>query len=121
MASAAALVMLRIPQKLEPYRRDHPLCGRGDRSNGMFFIPHMRLVIIASAGGGWEHVSVSHANRCPTWDEMEFVKRLFWEPDDVVMQLHVSERHHINVHRFCLHLWRPLNAEIPLPPKEFVA
>src|SRR5690606_32119583 len=102
-------------------RRDHPFCGRGDRHNGAFHIPAKGLFIIASAGGGWEHVSVSHPDRCPTWDEMAQVKQLFWAPDDAVMQLHVPVRDHINVHPFCLHLWRPLDAEIPLPPKEFVA
>ena len=28
------------------------------------------MAIIASWGGGWEHVSVSLRNRCPTWEEM---------------------------------------------------
>ena len=37
------------------------------------------VVIVASWGGGWEHVSVSLARRCPTWEEMCMIKDLFVE------------------------------------------
>lgn len=52
------------------------------------------LLVIASSGDPavpWEHVSVSvsGARRCPTWEEMDAVKRLFWADDETVMQLHV--------------------------------
>lgn len=78
------------------------------------------LVVIAGAELGWEHVSVSLASRTPTWKEMCKVKDLFW-PDDVpVMQLHPAKADHINLHPNCLHLWRPLDANIPLPPKIMV-
>ncbi len=70
----------------------------------------------------WEHVSVSLANRCPTWGEMDFVKSGFWEPEETVIQLHVPRSQHLNFHPNCLHLWRPLGGvEIPLPPPETVA
>lgn len=80
------------------------------------------LKIIASPGDAnedvpWEHVSVSTRNRCPNWTEMCFVKDLFWEPEETVMQLHPPRSQWINQHPYCLHLWRPLNAEIPLPPR----
>jgi hypothetical protein len=65
----------------------------------------------------WEHVSVSLPNRCPTWKEMDWVKDVFWRDDEVVMQLHVAKSDHINRHPYCLHLWRPITAAIPLPPK----
>ncbi len=32
------------------------------------------VAIVASWGGGWEHVSVSLPRRCPTWDEMCLIK-----------------------------------------------
>ncbi|MGE4340539.1 MAG: hypothetical protein AB7E55_32005 [Pigmentiphaga sp.] len=91
---------------------------------GQFIVPNPtpgcpELRIIASSGGCgimWEHVSVSTAIRCPTWDEMAWVKDAFWFPDEVVMQLHVAKDNHVNVHQFCLHLWRPLAAAIPTPP-----
>jgi hypothetical protein len=74
------------------------------------------LWVIASKGDGWEHVSVSKATRTPSWAEMEFIKRLFFRPDEVCMQLHVSETDHISFHDHCLHIWRPLADVIPLPP-----
>jgi hypothetical protein len=80
-----------------------------------------RLKIIVSPGDAnenipWEHVSVSCANRCPNWPEMSYVKDLFFDAEETVMQLHPPRSQYINNHPFCLHLWRPLNEKIPLPP-----
>lgn len=74
------------------------------------------LSVIAATGEGWDHISVSTPTRCPTWAEMEQVKRLFFKPDETAMQLHVPPRAHISVHPHCLHLWRPHDAPIPVPP-----
>ena len=82
------------------------------------------LNIIASSGDPevrWEHVSVSLEKRCPTWEEMAFVKDLFWLPTETVMQLHVPEADHKNLHPFTLHLWKPKDHEIPRPPGFTVA
>lgn len=79
--------------------------------------------VIAAADAGWDHVSVavgSAVPRCPDWSEMEFVKRLFFSPDETAMQLHVPVREHISNHDHCLHLWRPHDRPIPLPPASFV-
>src|SRR3954470_90416 len=37
---------------------------------------------------GWEHVTVAgiHPDRTPSWDEMGFVKELFWMPEEWVVQ-----------------------------------
>lgn len=70
-----------------------------------------RLRVIVSAGQGWDHVSVSLPNRCPTWEEMDFVKNLFFKEDEVAMQLHVNGKTKINLHPYCLHLWRPQGKE----------
>lgn len=78
------------------------------------------LTVIATSGGGWDHVSVSRPHRTPSWAELEHVKRLFFRDDEVAMQLHVPPRDHVNVHPNCLHLWRPHDVAIPLPPVEFV-
>jgi hypothetical protein len=96
----------------------------GSGPNGKFFVRrsprHPRLTIIVSDGMGWEHASVSAPGRTPTWDEMQWVKEQFWEPEDVVMQLHPPESEYVNCHPYCLHLWRPLLSEIPVPPSVFV-
>lgn len=83
-------------------------CQRGD------------LRMIVSWGMGWEHVSASLPHRCPTWEEMCRIKGWFWEPEDVVMQLHPRESQYVNLARYCLHLWRPTEHVIPEPPSIFV-
>lgn len=117
-------------EHLEPWRISHPLWGRGIGRCGCFVIDRrgslpdvvpIGLKMISSDGGGWEHVSVSLPTRCPTWDEMCWVKDQFWRPAEVVMQLHVEPDKHVNIHPFCLHLWRPRSGTvIPRPPRDFV-
>lgn len=95
-----------------------------DGNNGLFMVPipnsRETVRVIASDGGGWEHVSVSLVNRCPTWEEMCAVKDLFWSAEDCVMQLHPPRSEYVNHHPFCLHLWRPIGRDIPQPPSFFV-
>ena len=78
------------------------------------------LHVVASSDAGWDHVSVPHPKRVPDWAEMEHVKRAFFRDDETAMQLHVPPARHINVHPNCLHLWRPIDQDIPLPPADFV-
>jgi len=66
---------------------------------------------------GWEHVSVSLEHRCPTWDEMAYVKRLFWLDEETVIQIHPPEKDYVNYHPYCLHLWRNIRQEFIMPPR----
>ena len=110
-------------------------------NNGFFVIPHNRIVCYffncqVSDGMEWEHVSITltkeeiifigngrhtkkirikAVERCATWEEMCYVKSLFWEDEQEVMQLHPPKSSWINNHPFCLHLWRPTKENIPLP------
>ncbi|MDT8284911.1 MAG: hypothetical protein RQ767_05245 [Thermovirgaceae bacterium] len=117
---------------LEKYRVQNQLYPRtepGER-NGCFVLPHngIQLCCICSDELGWDHVSVSVRSkdgkklvkRTPSWEEMEHIKRQFWEASEIVVQYHVAEADHINVHPFVLHLWRDQNSVYPLPPKEMV-
>ena len=94
--------------------------------NGMFRVtypPTGRTVhILASNGGGWEHVSISieGANRCPTWEEMSWVKDQFWRSDEWVIQFHPAAEDYVNCHPYVLHLWAPLGVDFPHPPAEYV-
>ena len=96
----------------------------GDGTCGSFVVPspidRAAMRIVASSGEGWDHVSVSRANRCPNWPEMEHVKRMFFGDDETAMQLHVPTTDHVNCHPHCLHLWRPFDGNIPRPPAIFV-
>jgi hypothetical protein len=106
---------------LEKYR-DLSTSYRGDRY-GWFIVHRAKgtLRMMASEGDKtvpWEHVSISPAERrTPTWAEMSYVKSLFWGPEECVMQLHPPESVYVNLHPYTLHLWKPTQAEIPLPPK----
>lgn len=117
----------------EPSRdTTHPTLASSltDGNNGAFWLespePGWKLATIASDGEGWEHVSV-HAfrndgrqQRTPTWREMAYVKDMFWDDADVVMQLHPRRSEYINTHSYTLHLWRPTTATIPTPPSILV-
>ena len=63
----------------------------------------------------WEFVGVEAPGRCPTWDEMAWVKEQLWEPEDVVIQIHPSQSRYVNSSEFTLWLWRPIHCEIPQP------
>lgn len=92
----------------------------GDDTCGAFILRSPvdggELHVIAAAAEGWDHVSVTCKDRCPTWAEMEHVKRRFFKEDEVAMQLHVAPKNHINFHSRCLHLWRSHSGDPPLPP-----
>lgn len=79
-----------------------------------------RQYVIASWGGGWEHVSVSLARRCPTWEEMCMVKDIFWGEEECVVQFHPPRSEYVNRHPYCLHLWKKIGEEYETPPKEYV-
>jgi hypothetical protein len=98
----------------------------GNHEAGCFKVPsptdpHIELSVIAATGEGWDHVSVSTPRRTPNWAEMEHIKRLFFEDGETAMQLHVPVQSHISCHPHCLHIWRPQNGSIPLPPSWMVA
>jgi hypothetical protein len=79
------------------------------------------MIVVFSWGDGWDHVSVSYNNRCPTWDEMCYIKKLFFKPDEWTIQYNPSDQDNINLFPYCLHLWRPQNEKIPKPPKYMIA
>lgn len=95
--------------------------------NGAFRFPvpgEARAVCcIASDGEGWQHVSVSFGSEnthIPPYHVMCAVKNLFWEPEDWVVQFHPAKSEHVNNHPGVLHLWRPLNEKMPVPPSILV-
>lgn len=111
---------MKFSPKLEKYRLT--AYSAPNDEYGLFMVPgpyNCVLKVIASSGVDemrWEHVSVSLSNRCPNWMEMCFIKDLFWDEEETVMQLHPPKSKWINVHPYCLHLWRPLDTAIPTPP-----
>lgn len=95
-------------------------------NNGFFIFPHYRINNYEircqiSDGEGWEHVSVTigkkneSATRNPTWDEMCWVKSMFFNEEECVIEYHPPKSEYVSCHPFCLHLWRPIGIELPLP------
>lgn len=115
-------------QQINRWRiREGPLASTNKfGNNGAFMIPgpdgKTTLNVIASDELGWEHVSVSlrMETRCPTWQEMCFVKDIFWNEDEVAVQYHSAKADYVNCHLFTLHLWRPVDASFPVPPPHLV-
>lgn len=116
---------------LNDYRR--PYHGvMGDETCGNFIIPstsgNFKYHVIASSSDGWDHVSVSLlANnekdiieRCPKWNEMCFIKDLFFEDEEEAFQFHPKKSEYVNIHPYVLHLWRPLEQGIQKPPTYMV-
>ena len=111
-------------QEIERYRirKGDAAIDESYGNNGIFRVPvgTRNCHVIASDGLGWEHVSVSFSDRCPTWGEMCQIKDLFWGDDEAVMQLHPPKAIYVNNHPYCLHLWRPIEEVIPFPPSGLV-
>lgn len=102
-------------------RHRHIIPDRGDDGFALQIEFHgAELRIIASWGLDWDHVSIHIEGRCPTWAEMCFVKNIFWENSECVIQYHPPDKQYIDVHSHCLHLWRPQKTEIPMPPLNLV-
>lgn len=116
---------MKIDRQVEKFRvRQGPIASNTGDDFGGFLLPGpcgRTLTVIASSGDeesgiDWEHVSVSTPKATPNWSEMCWVKELFFDSEQTVMQLHPPKSRWINNHAYCLHLWRPLKEKIPLPP-----
>jgi hypothetical protein len=106
--------------------------GPGNHKTGVFQVLHGAgrggLCVIASAGDGWDHVSVSCQHRIPLWSEMEHIKRLFFKPTEYAFQLHPPIEDYIDGSYpggqalNTLHLWRPIPPmpQCPRPPRYMV-
>lgn len=103
---------------------------RNSSKSGFFLfkspIDSRTVRVIASASHGWDHVSISRTDRCPTWEEMEWMRRKFFRPDEFAFQYHAPIADYVDG-KFkgncptCLHLWRPWESGgFTVPPKWMV-
>jgi len=118
----------RISPKHAPSKKGDPFGWFQIPSPDKNRVTKTNLMCLASdgmKGVEWEHVSIRAVKNfngkwkdlIPTWAEMCFIKQLFWDDEDVVMQLHPRKSDYVNIHESVLHLWRPKTIEIPTPPK----
>lgn len=111
--------------KLEPFRLQiPPYTSPVGATFGLFVFlrgeHRIRCIAVDGEDTGWEHVSVTVERRkavqTPTWTEMHFVKTLFWEDEEAVIQLHPPASQYVNNHAHCLHLWKCVAQPFPTPP-----
>lgn len=74
------------------------------------------LNFIFSYQMGWEHLSVSMPSKTPSWDQMCRMKDIFWNKDEACVEYHPKEEDYVNMHKHCLHIWRPTEEYLPTPP-----
>ena len=53
---------------------------------------------------GWEHLSVSHKNKIPSWLTMEEMKEMFFRDDEEAYQFHTKMDNYINNNEYSLHI-----------------
>jgi hypothetical protein len=68
-------------------------------------------------GTAWRHVSISCADRYPTWDELKDARYRFFDEEAEVVQFFPPRSEYVNLHRNTFHLWHRLDGRrlIPMP------
>lgn len=91
-----------------------------NREDGASWINKKRkLFVIASIateqdGKRWLHLSISHRNRMPTYEELTYLKRHWAGEDKKCIMILPEKQKHINIHPYALHLFHCLSGD-PLP------
>lgn len=101
-------------------KRFQPKQSGEDGGNGWITLHGKTFFAVYSNGGDWDHVSVSHKSRCPTWDEMCEIKDIFFDEDECCVEYHPAKSNYVNIHPYCLHIWKPQKEQIPVPPTNYV-
>lgn len=93
-----------------------------DGLSGEIQMPTWKGTIIVSWGSGWEHCSVSPYKKriTPDWDDMCMIKDIIFKEDEAVIQIHPPKNEYVNNMPNCLHLWRPIDKKLVLPPSFMV-
>lgn len=65
----------------------------------------------------WEHISVCiyQVPRCPTWEEMDELRKIFWDDRSLVVQYHPKKSEYVNTNPYMLHLWAIKKGCFPFP------
>lgn len=105
-----------IPEKLLA----NWITGEEVGPRGFFILPNPRtmkgmyILIQADNLQGWEHISIAipSENRWPTIEELNWIREFFWDTDERLVQFHGK----LKKNEFCIHLWKPIDQELPVPP-----
>lgn len=84
--------------------------GISSSQRSEFLIPAVSATATISAidfkDDDFEHVLLNPKNRLPTYEEMANLKDIFWNQNEVTIQVHPSKSEYINIENYTLHLWR---------------
>jgi len=61
-----------------------------------------------------------HHSFVPSWEEMSYVKDLFWDAHECVVQFHPPKSVYVNINVNVLHLWMDTRTPFRLPPTDCV-
>lgn len=75
-----------------------------------------KCLVMITCVNGWEHLSVSHANKIPSWLCMEEMKEMFFYDDEECFQFHPKMDNYINNNEYTLHVWRRTDGKMEPPP-----
>lgn len=59
---------------------------------------------VTKDGGKW-HLSISHKNRLPTYEELKDARYRFCPDVKYMAQIFPPKEEFVNIHPYCLHLW----------------
>ena len=63
-------------------------------------------VVCVSIDNGYFHISISHDDRLPTYEEVKEARYEF-APDDIHMaMIFPPKKEFVNLHNYCFHLWQ---------------
>ena len=93
------------PEEIQLRAGAHMMNGYITLKNG-----HKGTFVMGRDEEGLEHVSVQLFKRIPTWEEMCEIKDIFWEDEEMVVQIHPKKSEYVNITE-ALHLWRPKDGD----------
>ena len=79
-----------------------------------------KALVSLTSIAGWEHLSVSFKNKIPSWECMNEMKEMFFNDDEECFQLHPKKDNYVNNNEYTLHIWRPVDGNLPIPPSVLV-
>lgn len=80
-----------------------------NKTKGLFVIESTHKEL---DGRTWLHVSLSRRSRLPSYEDMALVKRIFIGDDKTAYQIFAKKSQHVNIHKFCLHLWHCKDGDV---------
>lgn len=79
-----------------------------------------KCLVCMTCVDGWEHLSVSHKNKIPSWLCMEEMKEMFFKDDEEAFQFHPKMDDYVNNNEYTLHIWRKQDGTMSTPPSILV-